>query len=221
MLKNLITWIIGLIKPSKKPLPPVTQDTTNKRADAVIVVGHNERAQGAHNYLGETEFSFNRRIALKVQDRLGKRGVNVYVVQRQSGISYSQEISRALKQIKELSPKLVLSLHFNSYKKRAYGCEMLIPKGIGANHPTWKLADKISDKLNERLGLVERHQDGIKIISQSHNGSALVYGFMDLNVAGVLVEPVFANFETKESKAIFENEDLYVQVLSSSILESL
>lgn len=220
MLKNLFSWIMGLIKPEKKPIKTDILIGDNE-TQAVIIVGHNERDQGAHNYLGETEFSFNRRIALKVQERLANRMISVAVIQRQSGITYSQQISRVLKQVKQLSPKLALSLHFNSFKKKAYGCEMLIPRGIDPTHSTWKLADKISDLLNEKLRLVERHQDGVKVISSSHNGSAIVYGLKDLEIAGVLVEPCFANIETRESRAFFENEELYVRILSQSIIESL
>ena len=202
----------------RSPRPEIPSDPVQgSQVKVALVVGHNSEDQGAINYIGESEYLYNSRIARLVQDRLARKDIGAAIVKRKPGVGYDAQVRSVKKQIQKLNPVIGICLHFNSYKKKAYGCEVLVTHGSRPGHANWDLADAITDGLNERLGLVERHQDGVKPIKANHGGSGMLTMLEDNLVTAVLVEPVFANLETRESKIFFEREDLYVEILAKAI----
>ena len=226
MLKRLINWIWSWIVSAPKAEIPKevyiagnvklgTEDMTTSHV--ALIVGHNEKEQGAANYHGETEFSFNSRIAQKVSDRLAKRAVMCAIIKRPHGRSYSSQVDSVIKELKKVRAPFAISLHFNAHTKRVYGCEALIDESVIYNDSTWLLADYFTDELNRKMRLVERHQDGLKVIKKNHNGALMLRELRDIGVSAFIAEPVFANIKTPESEMFFDSEELYVEILASTL----
>jgi hypothetical protein len=181
-----------------------------------LVVGHNERAQGANNYLGESEWRFNSRIAKKVQNRLNEIGIRSVIVFRPKSGGYKHECASVARELKGKLATHAVLMHFNSAGvESARGVEVLIsPTASPADD---RFADIFSDMLNESYGFRERGDDGKKVVGPRHNGSGMLQACLNKGVIACLIEPCFADYRTEESKIIFENEDAYVNVLTVSI----
>ncbi len=223
-IKNAWNTFLGWFR--KKPQPvevpqetqePIPQPTMTHSDSIGIIVGHNNSSSGAVNYLGESEYTFNSRIALKLKRKL-EDFVNVSIYKRPSG-SYSHQVNSITNQLANCMHKAVISLHFNSAGPSARGCEVLIPSTPSPRDN--ELADAITDELNEKLGISERRDDGVFVISRSHRGASMAYKVNSMGFTFCLVEPCFGDTRTSESIKIFENEDSYVDALAVSILRFL
>lgn len=180
-----------------------------------IIVGHTETQQGAINYLNETEFVFNSRIALKVQNKLlDVYGLSCKILFRPSGVGYMKQVETIVKSALEANVKYCMELHFNSINGKAFGCEVLVANTSELTDN--RLADYITDLLNERLAIRERGNDGVVVVEKDHRGAGMLYALKEAGILSCIVEPCFANIRTKESAAIFEDEDQYVDILVES-----
>lgn len=197
------------------PIPDLNEDG-NIVPCIGLVVGHNERAQGANNYLGESEWVFNSRIAKKVQERLNELNIRSVIVFRPKSGGYSWECTSVARELKGKLATHAVLMHFNSAGvKSARGVETLIlPTASPADN---RFADIFSDILNEEYGFVERGDDGVKTIGSRHNGSGMLQACLNKGIISALIEPCFADYRTEESKIIFEQEDKYVLVLAKAI----
>lgn len=208
-----------VIKPPRVMDPPKEIPTHPKRDIIVgIVVGHNEKRQGATNFLDESEWVFNKRIAYKLQAALSEAGIKSFVVFRPKTGGYRHECSSVAKELVRLKVTHAICLHFNSAGKGARGCEVLIP-------PTHTLeddrfADILTDILNEEYGFYERAKDGIKTVPSGHNGFGMLDAIRDQGIISVLPEPAFGDYETPESRLIFRQEDKYVDILKRSVVRA-
>ena len=120
-----------------------------------------------------------------------------------------------------------MELHFNSFKQLAYGCEILVWEGAKDADKTIKLADEITDRMAKKFNLKERNShkykdgkvgDGVKILPSKERGALNIKACNDEGVVhAMLIEPCFANLESSESKAIFENEDAYAEFLAEEL----
>jgi N-acetylmuramoyl-L-alanine amidase len=218
-LENLLS-MIGVPMTSFLTKPPTVQSNSNQLSIAsnfAIIVGHNEKSQGAVNYLNETEFVFNKRIANKLQVKLLEKTFNSHIIYRPTSGGYTYEVNSVVAECKKLNIKYAIELHFNSIAGTALGCEVLITDS--KDEKDNQLANIITDLLNEKLGIKERGFDGVVVVSEQHRGSKMLYSLKNAGILSCIVEPCFANIKTKESSAIFENEDKYVDILAESILK--
>jgi N-acetylmuramoyl-L-alanine amidase len=180
----------------------------NKRI--ALIVGHNiskNTDQGAVNYLGEPESIFNYRIATKLRNTLLAYNVGIFL---RDGIG----IKGVANQVNLFNPDLSIELHFNSFSSKAFGCEVLT-----LNHfPSIEFANIVTDLIHTQLGIRKRQNNGV-LVTYFGNRGYWNLKYLELNplTPFVLVEPVFANFETIESKRIFEHEDDYVSVLAQAV----
>lgn len=194
-----------------------------------IIVGHSREAKGAVNYLGEIEFDFNSRIASKVESKISQFYSDICEIRVFK--RNNEPFETIIPKIKEYMPDFSMELHFNSFSQRAYGCEMLIYRDSGNMFKNIELADDITDRLSKHYNFKERHTykisdgdvvDGVKVLSSNGRGVRNLKGLHNIGIDYVMIlEPVFANFETSDSRAIFENEDKYVDVLVESIIEDV
>jgi len=89
--------------------------------NVAFIVGHTQRAQGADNYNGLSEYCFNRAIGYRTKDILDDTSyINSQVFLKDAG----QDLLAA--ELRLFNPDVALELHFNSYKTKAYGCEAII-----------------------------------------------------------------------------------------------
>ena len=207
------------LKKSKAPIvkEPVKPINTIAGADNVaigLVVGHNFKSQGAVNYLGESEYTFNKRIAKKVQEKLAVNGIRAVILERPVG-SYSSQCSWIANKLVEFGVEFSVNLHFNCADSKAMGCEVLVAPSSSKLDDSY--ADYITDQLNEQFGFRERGQDGIRKVYKGHRGYGMLGAITKKGIPAVIVEPCFGNHRSKESILIFENEDKYVDVLANSL----
>ena len=206
-----------VIKPTK-PITPMPTDLGHPVPTIGIVVGHNERAQGADNYLGESEWVFNSRIAKKLHAKLTEVGIASVVIFRPKRGGYSHEVSSVIRQLLDLGCKFSIHLHFNSAGKGAMGVETLVADTRSTYDNAW--GKVFSDILNETYDFIERGKDGVKTLSRKHRGATMLYAAKKVGITGVLPEPCFGDYRTKESALIFEQEDKYVDVLRDAVVRT-
>lgn len=180
-----------------------------KKIPFAIVVGHDQKDQGAFNYLNESEWSFNRRVGKKVQAILLDKGLSVSLVQKIPGLRYRDECEAVVEALRDLKVTHALELHFNWFVSEILGCEAL----VSSFGDSFKLAAGI---LNELVNRGFKHR-GIKQGEGQIRGMALLKMMSQKGIEGVILEPCFGNFKTKESEFIFESEDLYCAILADQI----
>jgi N-acetylmuramoyl-L-alanine amidase len=183
-----------------------------------LIVGHNisGKRKGAKNYLGEYESEFNYRIAKKVKNKLKKFhcGVKIFTRDGKMLLDLSKEVT-------DFYPDMSLELHFNSFRKPAFGCEVL---ALEFDPESSALARLIAANISYGMDIKRRRDQGLYTIRKGGRGfKNLNYIRMHQksNFPKVIVEPCFANIKTKESTFFFENEDEYVFCLVKSIKEQL
>lgn len=201
----------------KEPAKPINTVGPSDNTPLAFVVGHNERSKGATNYLGESEWVFNSRIARKAQNKLAELGIRTAILFRPTGKGYSSQVRSIKKQAARINAKYAFCMHFNAASSsKATGCEVLIRNTRATEDE--RVADYMTDLLNERMGFKERHDDGIKVLHSGHNGYGMLKGLYDVDCLAVLLEPCFAK-NRKQASKIFENEDAYVDIVVESALK--
>lgn len=194
----------------KEPERPINTIGPDDNVPIALVVGHNHKSQGATNYLGESEYRFNKRIANKIQQKLLVNGIKTAIIERPTG-SYSYQSRKVAEMCKELGVEFSMHMHFNSASSKARGCEVLVaPTSTKLDD---NFADYMTDRLNKEYGFRERHEDGIKRVYKGHRGYTMLAAVRDKGIIPVLLEPTFANHRHRESILIFEQEDKYVDLL--------
>lgn len=180
-----------------------------------IVVGHTRRSSGAVNFLGESEYDFNKRMAFLMKERIEKTS------EKQCEVFFRDNIGRSgvAKAVGKWGADLSLELHFNSFKKKAYGCEVLVYKDAKMFDDSAIFADELTDELAKVFALRQRHsvttedgvyREGVKALGSKDRGAFNLKAMEQNKVPyALLIEPCFANFETHESVAIFRNEEKY------------
>jgi len=85
----------------------------------VLIVGHKESSPGAVNEgLGMSEFAFNDKLSVDIQEALTSADVSVVRAFRKS---YKQLPS----DVNEMYPDFIISMHCNAFNRRASGTEVL------------------------------------------------------------------------------------------------
>jgi N-acetylmuramoyl-L-alanine amidase len=189
-----------------------------------IVVGHCQRSPGAVNYRNETEYSFNKRVATYIKAYLENYSG------KECGIFLRDGIGRTgvAEKTKAWGADLTLELHFNSFRTVAYGCEVLVLSGAKHFDESVVMADELTDDLNREFKLGERHtfktddgeiRDGVKVLNSEDRGSYNLRAMENVGIKySLLIEPCFANFRTRESEIIFENERKYAEVVAEYLV---
>ena len=220
--------IVGDV-PTEHPIPvadvngdvdfnPTLPNYPNKYA---FIDAHTTRQPGATNYLGESENPWSRRVNRKAVAKLADLGYGnyVFIISRPHNKNYSGQCRFVAGQCKVMHITHANSTHFNAASRGAQGCEFLIP--ITPYKSDNKMADFASDLLNERFGIRERKADGVFEVDSGHAGAGMLEALENVEVSAMISEPVFANYKTKESQAIFENEDEYVDVLVETAIKAI
>lgn len=177
-----------------------------------IVVGHSEKAQGAENYQGTSEFDFNSAIAAKVALELQHNyDCDAKVFFRKSNII---EVGT---RVKQFDPHFSLELHFNAAGYPVSGAQTEI---LCLNYKTGiELAQRMAAAFEAEYRYKLRRDKGAKVLGPESRG------FMNLHSTGkmdaLLIEPVFGDFETAASKDFFAKPERYVTFLVNYIAKEL
>lgn len=215
--------------PADNTSPDLTRPNNGDKIFTIgIVIGHNKSAQGAYTYpmrdpeTGRirkfSEFEYNKPRGREAVSIVKSRiGVSCPVIFRPPGVSYSRQVDSVIEQCKELGLSHVLCLHINAAGSSARGTEMLIadsPSDIDN-----KMGDILSDLIEQKFGIVQRHGNGVKTIPENHNGAGMLYGLRDAGIHAVIVEPVFGNHRTPESERFFAAPEKYSEVLADVMIK--
>ena len=188
-----------------------------------ILVGHSLVSQGAVNYDGITEFTFNCGVASLLKIELDKfEGIDANIFVRKDG-SWSQDSSG----LENYNPSICIELHFNSASVKAQGCEAIVWK----NSPNYllnvKFADIITDYIAKEYQIKQRNViqldqnsqvDGVLIRSEGRGVNNLKNVFKHESVEiATIIEPCFGNYKTRESEEIFLDPKRYANTLASAI----
>ena len=201
--------------------PPVIEpEKKQEKVKVALIVGHSKTAQGAVNYLGETEFSLNSRIAAMVEKMFSEIDsiVDLKVFFRPGG-AYGPAVSKVGKAVGEWGAKASLELHFNSFEKKASGCEILIISQDDGDEDCdeFLCAKDFLGCFSDQFLIKNR---GVKLLKKGDAGFSNLKACKDNGVKmAFLFEPCFGNFKTKESQAVFEDEEKYAQFLCDQISE--
>lgn len=162
----------------------------------VLVVGHTSSRKGARNFKGESEYFFNKRIALKVSEKLDHKIT----------VLYKDKFSLYEKNLKELKPYLAIELHFNSFDGHAQGCEALSVE-------TSPEAIAFLYLLSKKFKLRNR---GVKTLQETSRGYGNLMVLRRHCTKSFILEPCFQ----KETK-IFNNEDKYALLIAQFLQDYL
>lgn len=195
-----------------QPLPEPDLGTYPKKKKVAIIVGHHEKDKGAVAYTGESEWDWNNNIAVKTKFHLHGE-VNVKIFYRDPNRGYQSAMKDIAKRVAEWGADFSLELHFNSFVREAYGCEILVAEDANNYEDTIRLADVWTDKLAYRFNLKERRKvqfrdktygDGVKVCKVGERGYWNLAYLSDYGVPmSILIEPMFANKQTDESRRFF------------------
>jgi N-acetylmuramoyl-L-alanine amidase len=155
----------------------------------VLVVGHNERAQGAQRVdNGETEFSFNQRIAARAKTiaRNSYPNLGVTVLLRRHVGSNRREILTVYQEADRIGADVTIDLHFNSFDTPAAGgCEVRHAGSRRGSALAQHLYDRIlrafPDLRRRGLQIPEGHNDGLTNVTAGRAPAALVEPFFGSN----------------------------------------
>ena len=163
-----------------------------------LVIGHKKSSPGASNEMGLTEFAFNEKLAMEIEDE-----VNDVVTQR----IYRRTYNTLPSDINEFNPDFIISLHCNAFNKTASGTEVLY------YHRSTKgklMAEILNEKLLEALGLNNR---GIKPKSAEDRGGYLLKSTL---APCVIAEPFFID-NNSDLKVVIDKRDALIKAYASSI----
>lgn len=150
-----------------------------------IVVGHNSQSQGAvRQDTGETEFSWNSRLAKMIEDLAPNyAGLTVKTFFRTPGLGYSREIKDVYRRTDEWGADVTNELHFNSHHKAsATGTETL----SSGSRMSLKYCEALQDEMLAALDLRDR---GKKIVRTGRGSASLISG----RAPAALIEPFFGS----------------------------
>lgn len=151
-----------------------------------IVVGHNARDQGAvRRDTGETEFSWNSRLAEIIESRADRfPQVTVRTFFREDVRSYRRELREVYRKTDEWRADAVAELHFNSHNtESATGTETLTSGSIGSV----AFAELVQEEILDALGLRDR---GLKYVTREGRGGRSLFSG---RAPAILVEPFFGS----------------------------
>lgn len=163
-----------------------------------LVIGHKKSSPGASNEMGLTEFAFNEKLAMEIEDE-----VNDVVTQR----IYRRTYNTLPSDINEFNPDFIISLHCNAFNKTASGTEVLY------YHRSTKgklMAEILNEKLLEALGLNNR---GIKPKSAEDRGGYLL---KSTQAPCVIAEPFFID-NNSDLKVVIDKRDALIKAYATSI----
>lgn len=177
-----------------------------------LVVGHSATAPGAVNYRGVSEYEFNKPIASNVAIGLES------VFQCQAKVFLrTKGISNLGAEVKRFDPSYSLELHFNASEYPVTGPQtevLCLP-----NKPGTDAAQRLAAAFEKEYKLGLRRDKGAKILNPEARGWTNLWSTGKSDA--LLIEPVFANFDTKQAVEFFSNPDRYAQFLIDFIAKDL
>lgn len=166
-----------------------------------VVIGHEKGRPGAYSgYLQQTEFAYNSRVAPYFAE------IDADIYFRPEGGGYKTQMRKLAQEINAINYDLVIELHFNSFNRKASGCEVLTYKG---NNYTQLLGERICRSISTEYRTENR---GVKQIDSEEDRGYWFLHYMRANA--MILEPFFGDHEEALK---FENPGKYAEVVKKAL----
>jgi N-acetylmuramoyl-L-alanine amidase len=164
-----------------------------------IVIGHDKISPGAYSiFLHTSEYIYNSEVATYL-------AAYADIYKRPMGGGYKTQMQKLAAEINAKNYDLVIELHFNSFNKKANGCETVSFPG---NHKMLAFGDKYCTAITERYRTKNR---GAKEAELNGRG----WWFLALMEApAIILEPFFGDHEESLK---FEHPGHYAEVIRDLI----
>lgn len=141
-----------------------------KQIKVAIVVGHNEKAQGAEAIapLGMSEWALHKEVSDAMMARNDREDLLIRRFLRPAGKFYQAEIADTYSRVNEWKADYCVELHFNCAEGEAVGTEVLY-SGTSASKP---FASSMLRALVLAFGLPDR---GLKVVPKGQRGSGSIW----------------------------------------------
>lgn len=155
-----------------------------------LVIGHHKKVKGAlSKYFGMREFDFYSEVVKNIDIC----PTDIYF--HDENISgYTTRIKNTSKKLNNKNYDLVIEMHFNSFNKKANGCETLY---FYNSKKSRYLAGKFSKVVNRMTGIKLRHEGLKALANRKDRGFASVYY---PKAPTILIEPFFGDNENDCAK---------------------
>lgn len=175
---------------------------------AVVVVGHQPNSPGAKNEnFDMSEYEFNHGFAQELVKNFSEHNLSDEIVVAYRRTNYTE----LPKQVNELNPDLIVSLHCNAFNKEANGCEMLY---YHKSEKSKEIARIFQNKLVDALDNKDR---GIKPKDSEDRGGHLL---KNTKAPCIICEPFFIDNDDEYANVIDNGENL-VTAYCEAINESM
>lgn len=161
-----------------------------------LIIGHNQRSQGAYSTILGNEYSYWKEIAYKMKE-LQPETFDIY--ERLPNKYYVNEMKLVLQELNKHNYDFCLELHFNSFDDKANGCECLC---YYKTTQAQKIITQLLARLQMEYGLRIRSRRGIiqgkeivthGIILVENSKTRGGYGICNSKDTYILIEPFFAS----------------------------
>ena len=203
-----------------------------------LVIGHNQRSNGAYSQIVGSEYDYWKRIAEKIKGEIPEF-VDTY--ERKPNKAYVPEMNEVLKELNKNDYKFCIELHFNSAGNgQANGCECLV---YYKNEKAQELATNFMARLQNKFGSKIRTKENIVKVKMQEKkidgkvweeekkittrGLTLIqdsktrggYGICKSKDTYILIEPFFGSNNDESLKFSVEKDvvDLFVKFIKENI----
>lgn len=161
-----------------KPIKTEGYGETVGEINIGLIVGHDQKAQGAFSFNGLSEYHYNSKVASLT---------GITTTTRNNG-----GVTGAVKELKRLGFNSSCEMHLNAYNGKAKGFEILVLKDdLESIRYARLVAETFKAKFPNR---VMRGDNGLKIISNKERGGGNLQAAKDYGMkVAILVEPFFCD----------------------------
>lgn len=162
-----------------------------------IIVGHSELKPGAQLYNGQYEYEFNSIVAALIQKNFTYDTLRVFW----------KDMPGFEDEVLSFHPDLIVELHLNAFKLKAYGCEALyLESSLESKYE----ANLLLNEFESYYKIKKRGAWGLTRSSERGHANLELFQYYPI----FIFEPCFANYKTSDSEKIVEDPEKYAQFLT-------
>jgi N-acetylmuramoyl-L-alanine amidase len=163
-----------------------------------IAVGHSRRGDsGAETLFGETEHSYNSKVADKLMTALSRRGIESFIIDDYKYVTYSSGIRHCAKLLRDKGATHAMELHFNAASASANGAEWLHWHSSNGGK---RLAESIRQAFNRKFPMMTDR--GLK---PKHPGARGAMFLRTTHCPAIITEPFFGS--SQKDCAVFQGAE--------------
>lgn len=168
-----------------------------------LIIGHNQRAEGAYSQRLGREYNYWKGIAEKIKTKIPEL-VDIY--ERKPNEYYTREMFEVLEELNKNNYKFCIELHFNAaVSEQANGCECLV---YYKNNKAKELATNFMIRLQNKFGSKIRTKENILKETEVVNRKEKTVEKKETTRGLILVQ----DSKTRGAYGICKSKDTYILV---------